>query len=115
MVGEGPDGVIYIYRNGSGQFRVFPSPVVVATGSTVVFKSLSRVGATVNLPFDPSAEAWPHSESETVWPVEVPSDGTASRPVTIPRGGQGYHEYEVLADERYLAEGTSPPGFIVDP
>jgi hypothetical protein len=100
MEGKSPDRVIYIYRNRSGQFRVFPSPVVVATGSTVAFKSLSRVAATVELPFGR--------------PVEVLADATVSDAVTIPPGHQGYQEYTVLTGD-YEAEGTSPPGFIVDP
>jgi hypothetical protein len=101
MVGESPDRVIYIYRNRSGQFRVYPSPVVVATGSSVAFKSVSRAEVTVNLPFGR--------------PVVVPPDGTVSEAVAIPPDHQGYREYEVLVDGTYVAEGSSPPGFIVDP
>jgi len=99
---------IWIYRNGSGCLRVFPSPVSVAHGDHLRFRNLTESAVTVHFNLrgaDP--------------PVLERISPRATADLTLPaEGDPELHEYGVeVHSSRGLehAEGGSRPSIIIDP
>jgi len=93
---------VWIFRKGSGQLKVHPSPVLLSRGEAFTIKNLANGAATVKFP----------PESVDGGPVEITAGGT-SREL---RASQkpGYFEYDVAIGNEY-ADGGSKPGGIIDP
>ena len=100
---------IWVYRTGTGCLRVFPSPVNVAHGDTLLFKNRTESAMTVhfNLPDTDPARLPP-----------IPKNGQASLRLPPGDGEPLYHEYGIEVDHggrREHAEGGSRPSVIIDP
>lgn len=107
--GQSPRTIIWIFKNGEGNYRVFPSPVNVASEGEVLFKNWTPCSATLEFS---SLRLAPLT-------LDAQGKGRSEGTITIPPGNGGrYHEYSVVLkcpEEDRRAEGCSPPGFIVDP
>jgi streptomycin 6-kinase len=100
---------IWVYRTGTGCLRVFPSPVNVAHGDTLLFKNRTESAMTVHF----NLRGTPDSPKLT----RIAAGGMAD--LTLPEAGDPlYHEYgvEVHSDRGpEHAEGGSRPSVIIDP
>jgi hypothetical protein len=96
---------ICIFRKGSGQLRVHPSPVLLTSGESFRIRNLAAAEATARFP----PEIVEEGER-----VSIPS-GETSRDLRVrPQRTPTYFEYDVTIGNDY-AEGGSKPGGIVDP
>jgi hypothetical protein len=98
---------IWIFRKGSGQLRVHPSPVVIGKGATVTIYNLTGQDATAVFPDRTIVDS--NNKPEITIRANACTEG-----LTVLAPSKSYFEYEVKAGGNY-ADGGSKPGGWVDP
>jgi hypothetical protein len=99
----------FIFRKGSGQLKVHPSPVILGRGDNLVLVNLTGQAGTAT--FDTTVDGCSGGKKQETL------DPDPTKPTTVTIAGSPpfrYFEYDVVIGGNY-AEGGSKPGGIVDP